>query len=252
MSSYRQIHSKIWKDDWFLELEPTNKLFFIYLFSNESASLAGIYELSIRVMSFESGLTMPEIRDAFKIFSDAQKAHYQDGVVWIHKLRKYHENSSPKVQTRILKDVKDLRDCELKHIYCDLYGIDRVSEESDTVSIPSYTYTSTITSTTTSKKAPKKPKKKAPQIDIPERLNTSEFKDVWCDYVDHRKEIKSPMTPRAANMQLKKLAVHTPGVAIAMIEQSIANGWKGIFALKQGVQPNGNGKPKYKPVIGGI
>ena len=61
MSEYRQIHMKIWKDAWFLDLEPDHKLLFIYLFSNERSSIAGIYELSKRIMAFETGLTSEKI-----------------------------------------------------------------------------------------------------------------------------------------------------------------------------------------------
>ena len=237
MSNYRQIHTRIWKDNWFLELEPTHKLFFIYLFSNEQASLAGIYEMSIRVMSFESGLTVPEIKDAFKIFAEAGKARYMDGVVWVPNLRKYHETQSPKVQTRILKDLDAVKDCELKGIYCDLYGIDRVSVGDNRVSIPP----STITTTVTSKKEPQK-KEKPPEIEIPSRLDTPEFIQAWQNFTEHRKEIKAKMTPRAANMQLKKLAEYQPDVAVSMLEQSVMNGWKSVYELKQ---PSSNGsKPQ--------
>ena len=150
MSSFRQIHSKIWKDDWFLDLEPVDKLFFIYLFSNESATMIGLYELPIRVMSFESGLTAPEIRDTFQVFANAQKAYYENGVVFIPTMRKYHSSNSPKVLTRIQKDVDNVRDGTLKRFCCKLYGIDMISNDTDTLSIPPYIYTSTSSSTVSS------------------------------------------------------------------------------------------------------
>jgi hypothetical protein len=136
MAKYRQVHTHIWKDGWFLDLEPAHKLFFIYLFSNERASISGIYELPKRVMSFESGLTLTEIQDAFNAFAEAGKALYQDGVVWVVNLRKYHETKSPKVQKCILDDVERVKDCELKGIYMQRYGIDRVSSVEDTLDIP--------------------------------------------------------------------------------------------------------------------
>ena len=37
MSGYRQLHTHIWSDGWYEELEPAFKLLFIYLFSNEHA-----------------------------------------------------------------------------------------------------------------------------------------------------------------------------------------------------------------------
>ena len=136
MANYRQVHTKIWKDNWFLDLQPSHKLFFIYLFTNEMASISGIYELPQRVMSFESGLTPSEIQEAFKEYERAQKAFYENGVVWVVNLRKYHETNSPKVQTRINKDVNAVKTCPLKKRYCESYGIDTVSEVADRVFIP--------------------------------------------------------------------------------------------------------------------
>lgn len=31
MANYRQIHTQIWRDNWFLDLEADEKLLFIYL-----------------------------------------------------------------------------------------------------------------------------------------------------------------------------------------------------------------------------
>ena len=104
MRKFRQVHTKIWKDSWFCELQSSHKLFFIYLFTNELASISGIYELSKRVMQFESGLSYAEIDAAFAEFESAGKAYFRDGVVLVPSLRKYHETKSPKVQTAIRKD----------------------------------------------------------------------------------------------------------------------------------------------------
>ena len=74
MTKYRQVHVHIWKDGWFLDLDPKFKLFFIYLFTNERASIAGIYELPKRVMAFESGLMFSEIDDAFQVYLSIRQA----------------------------------------------------------------------------------------------------------------------------------------------------------------------------------
>jgi hypothetical protein len=95
--------------------------------------------------------------------------------------------------------------------------------------------------------------KKPTPIAIPTQLNTPDFIQTWDDFQEHRREIKATLTPRAANMQLKKLAEYSPTVAVKMIEQTIANGWKGIFELKQ--SNNGNGPQKQEieiiPLDGG-
>lgn len=122
MANYRQIHVSIWKDEWFLDLEPKAKLLFIYLFSNEATSLSGLYKLPLKVIEFETGLDRQYIIDTLSNFSEKDKVHYQDGLVWVVHMRKYHETKSALVQKRITSDIHMIPDCELKIRY--LYGMD--------------------------------------------------------------------------------------------------------------------------------
>ena len=117
MANYRQIHVAIWKDEWFMDLEPDQKLLFIYLFSNESASLSGLYKLPLKVIAFETCLEPDYILKTLATFEKSGKAYYQDGIVWIVNMRRYHETKSDKVQTRINSDVANIPDCELKRRY---------------------------------------------------------------------------------------------------------------------------------------
>jgi hypothetical protein len=128
VANYRQVHTKIWKDSWFLQLSPDDKLLFIYLFSNEQASIAGIYELPVMVIAFETGLGIDYVTDALQRFEEAGKVRYQDGIVWVVNLRKYNENPSPKVRTRIRNDIALIPDSKIKTDYIQYHkGIDTVS-----------------------------------------------------------------------------------------------------------------------------
>lgn len=53
------------------------------------------------------------------------------------------------------------------------------------------------------------------------------------DFVDYRKKIKKPVTDRALELLIKKLDKMTPSQdeKIDILNQSIMNGWQGIFAL---------------------
>lgn len=119
MADYRQIHTQIWKDGWFLDLPPDGKLLFIYLFSNERASIAGIYELPLKVIAFETELDKDRVVELLELFDKVGKVHYdfERSLVWIVNLRKYNESASPKVQTRITRDLDLIPDCELKRRY---------------------------------------------------------------------------------------------------------------------------------------
>ena len=121
MANYRQVHVKMWKDNWFLELAPEEKLLYVYLFSNDLTSLSGIYQISQRVIAFETGLAQQCVVDTMKNFQSQGKIEYEDGYIWIKKLRKYHETSSPKVQTHIRNDLDSIPDIPLKTRYIAYY-----------------------------------------------------------------------------------------------------------------------------------
>lgn len=115
MANYRQIHTQIWTDNWFLELEPDEKLLFIYLFSNDKSSLSGIYEIHDKLISFETGMKMSRINTILNKFADSGKVYAQDGLIWIVNMKKYHAYKNESVKTRIETDIKALPDCELKN-----------------------------------------------------------------------------------------------------------------------------------------
>ena len=117
MANYRQIHVSIWKDGWFLDLDPREKLLFIYLFSNANTNLAGIYKISLRVVAFETCLGMAYVLEAMEKFRKAGKVYYEDGIVWVTNMRRYHESKSPLVQQRIAADIAAIPDCQLKIDY---------------------------------------------------------------------------------------------------------------------------------------
>lgn len=66
--------------------------------------------------------------------------------------------------------------------------------------------------------------------------------NVW-EFVEHRKQIKAPMTELALKKMLNKLndlSGGDTGKCIAILDQSIANGWKGIFQLDEKKTKTGN------------
>jgi hypothetical protein len=68
---------------------------------------------------------------------------------------------------------------------------------------------------------------------IPASLDTEAFQAAWSAWLDfRRKDKRVPVTARAAKMQFKDLEAAGPILAVAAIEQSIANDWQGVFPNK--------------------
>lgn len=60
-------------------------------------------------------------------------------------------------------------------------------------------------------------------------FSSSNFRKVWEDWTQHRKEVKKPLTETSKKYQLRRLQAMGEQDAIRSIEQSIANGWQGLF-----------------------
>lgn len=67
---------------------------------------------------------------------------------------------------------------------------------------------------------------------------STEFASAWSDWVQHRKEIRHPLKPKTVEAQLELLKGMGESAAIASIQQSITNGWQGLF------EPKGSSKPR--------
>lgn len=67
--------------------------------------------------------------------------------------------------------------------------------------------------------------------------------DALAGFVEYRRQIKKPMTDKAVELAIKKLRKMTDNVdeQIAIVEQSVMNGWQGLFPLKEnGRESKGN------------
>ena len=76
----------------------------------------------------------------------------------------------------------------------------------------------------------KKNKKKEPKV----FSDDSELNQAILSFIEFRKGIKKPMTDHAVNLLMKKLNGMTLSIPeqIEIINQSIMNGWQGVFPLK--------------------
>lgn len=73
-------------------------------------------------------------------------------------------------------------------------------------------------------------------VNVNENVNNKSPLDIALDnFKDHRKQLKAPMTDQAYKMLLNKLEKLSGGdeeKKVAILNQSIENGWKGVFELK--------------------
>tara|TARA_R110000787_G_scaffold106939_1_gene214716 strand:+ start:1 stop:885 length:885 start_codon:yes stop_codon:yes gene_type:complete len=91
MSKLRSINTVIWSDPWFEVLEPSAKLLFIYLVTNEKTNMLGVYEISVRKVSFETNISSLDIERYLKEFEVKGKIKYAENRVLLLNFLK-HQN----------------------------------------------------------------------------------------------------------------------------------------------------------------
>lgn len=93
------------------------------------------------------------------------------------------------------------------------------------------------------------PKREPPSI--PPEIDSPAFRAVWEAWNQHRREKRTPLTPTAARSQLRKLARLSPELAIEALENSISNGYTGVFTDRYRpakTEPPVVAKPKSEPL----
>jgi len=116
MAKARYIQTKFWSDAFIQTLEKEEKLFFLYLLTNEHTNILGIYEITIATMVFESGLKEDEIRKAIDSLSKAKKlSYFENHIILVNFLK--NQSLNPKVKKGIERFWADLSK-EVKEYIC--------------------------------------------------------------------------------------------------------------------------------------
>jgi hypothetical protein len=87
-------------------------------------------------------------------------------------------------------------------------------------------------------------KKKAampePTAHFPNNLDTADFREAWGTYLQYRKDSKMKKLQAASvSRQLEELSLWGEAVAIVSINNTVRNGWTGLFQPKTHTQNNG-------------
>ena len=102
----RSFDDALWGDDVIQELAPHAKLLFIYLWTNTHCNSAGLYRITNRTVSFETGIPAEELPELFTILENTNKIKRQpeDNIVWVRSFLKY-QSKSPKFLTGVARSL---------------------------------------------------------------------------------------------------------------------------------------------------
>ena len=83
MSTQRYVSTSFWDDPWICSLDPSEKLLYLYLMTNPLTNIAGVYEITIRRICFDTGFNNDIVEKILSRFEEAGKAYYHQKTIVI-------------------------------------------------------------------------------------------------------------------------------------------------------------------------
>ena len=109
----RLIKSSFWSDPYIENLNPIEKMLYLYFLTNDKTNLIGIYELSIRRMAFQTGIESKKLVAILKKFEEHKKIAYKNNYVFILNFLKHQNLNNSNIKKGIEREYIALpEDCK--------------------------------------------------------------------------------------------------------------------------------------------
>jgi len=108
----RGFDSGFWGDKWVRSNLPYGRYLFIYLWTNDHCNQAGVYEITLETMSFETGLPEAELLGLLNSMTAKVKWLPDHDIIWVKNFIK-RQSKSPKFLIGAAKCLKKIKDNDL-------------------------------------------------------------------------------------------------------------------------------------------
>lgn len=161
MAIYRNIQMTFWTDTKIIDdFTPEDKYFYLYLFTNPHTNLAGCYEISIKLVAYETGYSTDTIERLLLRFSEVHKVceySLETKEILLLNWHKYNWTTSEKFRKPLKREIDNIKNDLFKAYLTKLFNGEGVEYPIDTTSIDTtvtVTDTDTVTDTVTDKSIP--------------------------------------------------------------------------------------------------
>jgi hypothetical protein len=123
MAKHRLVDTRFWEDSYSSNLDPSEKLLFLYCLTNSATNICGVYEIPIKRIAADTGFDRDMVIKILDRFSKDKKIFYIDGWLIIKNFEKYQNQGSPQV----VKGIANGKALIPKEILEKIEGIDTLS-----------------------------------------------------------------------------------------------------------------------------
>ena len=103
----RSVNTKFWQDPFVENLEANSKYLFLYLLTNPLTNMLGIYEISIKRISYDTGLKKEIVLKVLKDFEKTEKVYYIDNFIILRNFLK-NQNLNANMKTGAINIFNEL------------------------------------------------------------------------------------------------------------------------------------------------
>jgi hypothetical protein len=224
MAAFRKISVSFWSDSFVGDLTPEQKYFYLYLMTNDKTTQCGIYETSIRKMSFDTGYNQETVLKLISFFEEQNKIRFSKETNEIALLNwvKYNDSTSPKVMACVEKELIKVKNRVLIEY---LYSMDTHPQEEE---------------------EKEEEKEKEYQEEKEEEKDPfyipTERDLLFNKWFDYKKQKRSKYTKIGMDQLFKEWELVGNFELEKAINHSIANNYQGLFAPKEN-KPSTNSEP---------
>jgi len=126
MAKMRYVNTRIWSDGYVIDLDPIEKLLFLYILTNSHTETCGCYEIPLKIIALETGVDKDMIEKIFLRFEkDKKVVRRGDWVLIVNFLK--HQSLNPNMVRGIFRTIEEIPN-ELAKILKGSEGFKRVHE----------------------------------------------------------------------------------------------------------------------------
>lgn len=106
MAKSRIVDTIFWEDNYTANLDPTEKLLFLYFLTNGSTNICGIYQITLKKVAVETGFEKDMVEKILCRFERDDKIFYREGWLGIKNFIKHQNQNSPQVKKGIERELE--------------------------------------------------------------------------------------------------------------------------------------------------
>jgi len=111
MSKQRVIKDEMWDDEWFYDLDPSEKLVWLFLLTNQRANIIGIYKVNTRWIANLTGFDKDVVSTILDRFIKEEKIIFEDDWLALVNFHKHLAYKNPSIALGIRRLKESLTGC---------------------------------------------------------------------------------------------------------------------------------------------